>query len=378
MKNSLTLIITLLFIFADVAVSNCQVILVPGKYPSIQEGIDAAKDGDTVLVAEGEYFENIRFRGKNIVVGSLFIIDGNTRHINKTIINGSRSTQKDTGSCVVFGPGEDSTAALEGFTITGGTGSSYIFGGGAAIFREGGGIMMDKSSATIKHNIIVGNEAKVIPGVRGGGGGGISSMYGNPSVLNNYIINNKATYAAGMVLNWSGGKVRNNIISGNSGGGQYGTAGLMVWQSRPWSVAVENNTIVDNHSSSLAGGLSVDKTSAVIRNNIIVGNTQKKGKQVIGIENSVFEYCNTDEQYAGKGNISIGPDFDYETFELNSGSGCIDGGSPEARYNDKENLVSPGHALKPSLGGVRNDIGAYGGPGAAVMPVLRGHKKEKK
>lgn len=378
MKISLTLIITFVFIFASQSVSNCQILLVPGDYPGIQEGINAAKNGDTVLVADGEYFENIHFRGKRIVVGSLFIIDGDTRHIVKTIINGSKSTQKDTGSCVVFGPGEDSTATLEGFTITGGTGTSYVFGGGAAIFREGGGIMLHKSSATIKHNIIIGNEAKVIPGVRGGGGGGISSMYGNPQILNNYILNNKATYAAGMVLNWSGGKVRNNIISGNSGGGQYGTAGLMIWQSRPWSVSVENNTIVDNHSSSVAGGLSVEKTSAVIRNNIIRGNTQKKGKQVIGIENSVFEYCDTEENYEGNGNISISPDLDYTTFALKTGSGCIDAGSPEAKYKDKENLVNPGHAARPSLGGLRNDIGAFGGPGAAVMPEVPGLKKNKK
>ena len=39
-------------------------------FKTIQEGIDAATDGDTVLVAEETYVENIDFEGKNIVLQS--------------------------------------------------------------------------------------------------------------------------------------------------------------------------------------------------------------------------------------------------------------------------------------------------------------------
>ena len=37
---------------------------VPSQYPSVQLAVEAAVNGDTVLVADGTYYENVRFRGK--------------------------------------------------------------------------------------------------------------------------------------------------------------------------------------------------------------------------------------------------------------------------------------------------------------------------
>ena len=130
---------------------------IPGDYSSIQAGIDAASDGDTVLVAEGTYFENINFEGKPITVASQFILDKDSSHISRTIIDGSQSANPDTASVVTMWSGEDTTSVLMGFTITGGTGTINILSDGVKTERGGGGIFIKGSGGLISHNIIEGN-----------------------------------------------------------------------------------------------------------------------------------------------------------------------------------------------------------------------------
>ena len=79
---------------------------VPDDYPTIQIGIDASANSDTVLVMPGIYFEHINFNGKNIVVGSFILTSGDTSYISQTVIDGNNLYQ----SVVSFWNGEDSTA----------------------------------------------------------------------------------------------------------------------------------------------------------------------------------------------------------------------------------------------------------------------------
>ena len=87
-------------------ICEARVIHVPGNYPTIQQGIEAANAGDTILVADGLYYENINFLGKKpLVVTSYFMLDSDTNHINNTIINGSQPVDPDIGSVVTFTSG---------------------------------------------------------------------------------------------------------------------------------------------------------------------------------------------------------------------------------------------------------------------------------
>lgn len=377
------LFLTLLGVL-NVCIASATVRYVPGSYSTIQSGIDASINGDTVLVSPGTYLENIIFRGKRIVVTSNFALNADPSFIQNTIINGSAPSHPDSGSCVRIINGEDSTTVLQGFTLTGGYGTLWLDEHGPGRYWEGGGIITAFTSPTIRHNIIRNNNVNR-PGGASTGGGGIRVGDGSPRILNNIIMNNAGMYGGGIVSNYASPIIRNNLILSNvvsqaiAGLPTYGGGGI--WFNG--SVAgnrVENNTIFWNSSTGTVntgvngrggGVLAIGGSTINSRNNIIGGNSQTTGGQVTGVGATVLAtYSDIEGGFAGVGNINENPMFADTSYYLQPNSPCVDAGDTSAVFNDPPNPGNPLLARWPAHGGRRNDIGAYGGPWGGIIATI--------
>lgn len=206
---------------------------VPADYPTIQAGIDAALGSlDTVLVAPGTYFENLVTRGIPITLVS-------EAGPAATIIDGSNPANPDSASVIL------ATGALtiEGFTITGGSGTMWepdqVAGGGLAL----------RGAATIRGNWITENHVISPHGI----GGGIETSL--PDYLQVLIIGNR---------------IYSN--SARDGGAIFNGA---------WRVHLEDNFIYDNHASNFCGALLDDRINATQLRNIYACNGSGTGPTAV-------------------------------------------------------------------------------------------------
>jgi predicted outer membrane repeat protein len=246
-----------------------QIIHVPDDYSTIQIGINAANPGDTVLVAEGLYYEQINFLGKKpLMVASEFLIDNDASHITNTIIDGSQLTDADSASIVYFITGEDTTSVLCGFTIRNGKGTFIPDELGDWDSRVGGGIWIDGAGAKIIHNRITHNvlDDRQDPVVTNVNGAAIATPYVENNIWvvisdntidsNSVISNHYQASGAGIASSYST-RLENNIISDNICTGESEAvavgSGLSLagdgWEN-PLVMIVENNTIARNISQS--------------------------------------------------------------------------------------------------------------------------------
>ena len=115
----------------SISILSATVINVPDDYSTIQGGIDASNDGDTVLVDQGIYFENLILE-KEIVLTSNAIYDDletewvNNENIHETIISGTNTpTNPKKGSCIQVSYGNIQPTIL-GFTLKDGLGTTMV------------------------------------------------------------------------------------------------------------------------------------------------------------------------------------------------------------------------------------------------------------
>jgi hypothetical protein len=311
------------------------------SFSRIQDAIYAAADADTILVHEGTYEENIDFLGKGITV----ISRGGA---GRTFISGKRMPEGKADSVVFFPPDRGKRAVLDGFTISGGTGSRImgeirLLDGPdqGDVGTHGGGISCVDSSPVIRNCVVSGNTA--------GNGGGVSA--------------------------WNSGVViENSVISGNrafrDGGGVYTAS----FRGSSTNTSLMHTTVSGNAAGRSGGALSCYWSSPFILNSILWGNTAAGEEDAVKqcgkgaraaystINDDGWLYRDAGAPWPGEGNLKTNPLFREALpageapatggdYRLSPGSPAIDRGQPEGPGRDLDGSPRPQ--------GAGYDMGAY-------------------
>ncbi len=349
MRSPFILLITACWILVPAGLP-ADIIEVPDEAPTIQAGIDLAAEGDTVLVAEGTYQENIDYTGKDVFVTSGFLFDQNKEIIISTVIDGQGE------SVATFENGETRDAVLYGFTLT--TQGDYCVYCEAAsptimynriidcsVYHWGAGVSCwNGASPIISHNVFADDFAYH-------GGGAVFAYYSQPVIRHNVIRMCEGQYGGAICSAWySESLIEKNIITDCRADAAGGGIHLSSRASQ-----VLNNTIIRNNSSRGAGVHTTDYATSVIKNNIIAFNEDGAGILVSHFSEPVVSfndvYGNEGGDYGdwepGPGDISCDPRFrDSSPADVNLSalSPCIDAADPATEV--------------PWFGGDRRDMGA--------------------
>ncbi len=348
MKRLLTI---LLVLSLSSLCANAATIRVPTDQPTIQAGINAASDGDTVLVADGTYTGygnwDISFAGKAIILRS----------------------ENGPQNCIVDANGKDQV-----FRIFRGETRGTVVSGLKIIGANHWGIEIIDSSPTIHNCVVEGNARGVRIDTE------VFDVTAAPSIQGTRVRNNAQQ---GIKIENSFARIIDSVISDNGIPGSAGSGGIYIHQSTltlencivkrnfttddggglyasdggygggGCSVRLTNCTFVDNIAQGYGGGLrSGDVSTVRMENCIFTGNSAGTGDQLAFFNwyywpsDISLRYCDVvgeiyDETWADFGPGMLyedplfvtGPKGAFYLSQTAAGQGvnspCVDAGDPE-------------------------------------------------
>ncbi|MBN2564259.1 MAG: hypothetical protein JXB46_00960 [Candidatus Eisenbacteria bacterium] len=222
-----------------------------GDFATIQEGIDAATYGDTVLVKAGIYHETPHV-GPSADGVSLVSESGP----ELTIVTADSLYPRSVLTCEGVGP----ATVIRGFTFRAGYTN-----------EPGGGIQCTDAGVSIEGNIIRDNWSLYE-------GGGVSLWLCHARLEDNLIISNRATDGGGVSVTGGVVTIQRNTLADNIasglGGTQFGGGILIVAGEHD----VSWNTIAGNYSSVAGGGILMSSVDACdVHDNVIRENEAPTG-----------------------------------------------------------------------------------------------------
>jgi len=239
--------------------------LVPGAYGTIQAAIDAASPGDTIIVSDGTYTEDLTVNIANLTIQS---------------VNGSGSTTIQ----LVAGVGIDIQGGASGFTLGGASGQGFtILSGANTTFMIQ--LANAPSGVEISYNTIntTGNASMGISvGAAGATGltisnnsftaeAGDGSIWG-PNVADVTVSNN--TLSGGSYAVQFSGVTGTSAISNNTISGYTGSGGIVISNGAGTSgLAISHNNISSCSNGIYFAEYCAEGTAANMTTVTVIGNT---------------------------------------------------------------------------------------------------------
>jgi predicted outer membrane repeat protein len=246
-------------------------IRIPADVASIQQALDEAADGDTLVVAPGDYVLD-----RTLEFTKLGLVSPGSRNVTlrseggpevTVILLSSRPLAGQLGSVIVFRGGEGPSSVLEGFTISGGIGSHIN-----SATRGGGILCLDGSSPSLINCRIIDNTAEL--------GGGVYSERSSPRFRSCIIAGSRARTGGGLFAIGGDLVIIDTVIHGNTASIECaetsckGGSGGGVFLADGTRASFVGCDISDNHADGFGGGLDASTRENLllercsIRNNV--------------------------------------------------------------------------------------------------------------